>query len=303
MAAAELSIFLSHLDHVLEGRNARLLEIARTAEDEGADQVVLSEHVALASVIAGEGEAAIFPFPPEENYPEPVTTLAAIAGVTTSLRLATGILIAPLRNAPLLAKAVATLDHLSEERLDLGLGSGWHVPELWSAGVDPASRLAVLEETLLACRELWSAGPASFDGRHVKFDNLNCVPKPLSGANLPVSLAGPPTPAGLDRVARLGQGWLPLGNLDADAIPPGRGHLAAAAGRHAKPETSYTIRAPLAETTGRALDDALDLSFANARRMIDAGATHLQLPLWCFVKRLDDVGPVVAGARARIDAL
>jgi alkanesulfonate monooxygenase SsuD/methylene tetrahydromethanopterin reductase-like flavin-dependent oxidoreductase (luciferase family) len=188
-----LSIFLSHLDHLIEGRNARLIGIAQACEGAGADQVVFSEHVALAQRIEGQGEAAKFPFQSDENYPEPLVSLAAIAGATRHIRLATGILIAPLRPAILLAKMAATLDHLCDGRLDLGFGSGWHAPEFEAEGLDPARGMEILEDTIGACRALWAGGPSSFSSGTVRFERLYCRPVPLRGRDLPVWLAGPPT--------------------------------------------------------------------------------------------------------------
>jgi probable F420-dependent oxidoreductase len=232
-----------------------------------------------------------------------MVSLAAIAGATRRIRLATGILIAPLRNAPLLAKQIATLDHLSGSRLDIGLGAGWHEPELRAAGIDPADRLAVLEETIFACRALWSPGPASFGGAHVRFDNLNCVPKPRAGAALPLWLAGPATAKGIDRVARLAQGWLPLGNVPPEKIAEGRDLLRAAELRYGLAEGAIGIRASLGEADGGSMDDRLDRTFAGARALVEAGATQLQLPLWRLIGDAGETGAAVAGARARIDAL
>ena len=226
----QLSIFMSHLDHVLDGRTARLLDVARAIEQAGAHQCVFSEHVALAQVIEGEGEASKFPFQCGEHYPDPFVAMAAIAGATTRLRVSTGILIAPLRPAIVLAKMIATLDQVSNGRLDIGFGSGWHEPEFRAAGVDVKAAIKVMEEQVQACRALWAGGPSTFHGDYVNFDQLFCVPEPLQGAGLPVWLAGPPTAKGADRVVRLGEGWLPFGNVDADGVaarprfhPRGRG--------------------------------------------------------------------------------
>jgi probable F420-dependent oxidoreductase len=302
-ARPRLSIFMSHLDHVICGRNARLVDIARMVEDTGAYQVVFSEHVALAEKIEGVGEAAKFPFEPEENYPEPLVTLAAIAGATKTLRLATGILIAPLRPAIVLAKMAATLDHVSDGRLDLGFGSGWHIPELEAAGVNPAQALEAMEDTLGACRALWAGGPASYRSKTVNFERLFCRPSPLRGPDLPVWLAGPPTAKSADRIARLGQGWLPFGNLVPDDIRRGRDFLSEAEAKHGLPEGALGIRASLPTFAAASIDAMLDAAFATAPAYAAAGANLLQLPLWRYVKTMDDVMPVLAGAQARLDAL
>lgn len=298
-----LSVFLSHLDYVIGGDNARLIDIARIAEDAGADQVVFSEHVALAQKIEGVGEAAKFPFQPEENYPEPLVTLAAIAGATKNIRLATGILIAPLRPAIVLAKMAATLDHVSNGRLDLGFGCGWHIPELAAAGVDPDHAMAAMEDTLGGCRALWAGGPSSFHSNTVNFDHLYCRPSPLPGADLPVWLAGPPTAKSADRIARLGQGWLPFGNLSADDIKRGRDALRAAEEQHGLVSGSLGIRAALPTFPKDTAEAMLDAAFATAPAYLEAGANLLQLPLWRYVKSMAEIEPVIRGARQRLEAL
>lgn len=299
----QLAVFLSHVDHLIEGRNGRLVEMGLIAEQAGADQVVFSEHVALAQVIEGVGEAAKFPFQSDENYPDPLVTLAAIAGRTRTVRLATGILIAPLRPAIVLAKMVATLDHVSDGRLDLGLGSGWHIPELTAVGLDPARAMEYLDDTLGACRALWAGGPSSFHSSTVSFDRLFCQPTPLRGRDLPVRLAGPPTRKTAERIARLGQGWLPFGNLTAPDIARGRDHLRAAEAVHGLPAGALGIRAALQTFPGGGIDTMLDAAFAHAPSLIAAGATILQLPVWRYAKHFDAVGPIIEKARQRLDAL
>src|SRR5262245_64884473 len=96
-----------------------------------------------------------FPFPIEVPWLEPLSVLAAIAGATRRVRLATGILVAPLRPAVLLAKTAASLDVLSQGRLELGVGVGWQREEFEAEGLDFAARGELLTETLAACRVLW----------------------------------------------------------------------------------------------------------------------------------------------------
>src|SRR4051812_18674573 len=94
--------------------------------------------------------------------PEPLTTLAAMAGATKNIGLMTGILIAPLRPAALLAKTAATLHALSGGRLTLGVSTSWQSEEYAALGGPFRERGRRLDETLRACRELWSHTPASY---------------------------------------------------------------------------------------------------------------------------------------------
>src|SRR3954468_20982 len=147
-----------------------LLDLASSADAAGVDRLVVSDHVLL-----GRNTDAYrwgrFPTPPEAPWLEPLTCLTAFAAVTTRVRLSTGILIAPLRPATVLAKTVATLDVLSGGRVDLGVGVGWHREEYDATGIAFAGRGDLLEETMAACRALWSALPASYDGKHVVFSD------------------------------------------------------------------------------------------------------------------------------------
>src|SRR4051812_27283743 len=103
MTNPKLAVALSHIDSLSGKGQADLLAMAAAADRAGVDQVVLSEHVTLPAVVTshpgsrpGDPPGA-FPFPSEEEYPEPLVALAAIAAVTTQVRLSTNILIAPLR--------------------------------------------------------------------------------------------------------------------------------------------------------------------------------------------------------------
>ena len=296
-----VSMFCSHVEPIVGARGERLVELATLMEQAGADQIVFSEHVVLGPDLEMHGGAA-FPFPVDHNYPEPLIALAAIAGATRRLRLSTGILIAPMRPAVLLAKMAATLDVVSGGRFDLGLGAGWHASELRSAGQDPASAMQTMEDTLGACRALWGGGPASFRSPSVSFDGLYCYPRPASGAALPVWLAGPCAVSTFRRIARLGNGWVPFGNVTADAIARGSAMLDEAAAVEGRDRDSFGIRASLPIGTGSPRE-RLDYALRAAPEFIAAGATALQLPLFRLADDFDTAFELTSIAVREIHAL
>ena len=113
-----------------------LLDVAKAADDAGVDRLVVSDHVVLGPNLDAYRWGR-FPTGPEAPWHEPLTCLTAFAAVTERVRLSTGILIAPLRRAPLLAKTVATLDVVSGGRVDLGVGVGWQREEYDAVGLEP----------------------------------------------------------------------------------------------------------------------------------------------------------------------
>ncbi len=117
----------------------RFVDLARAADGAGVDRVVVVDHVVMGPNTDAYNWGK-FPTPPDAPWLEPMTVLAAMAAATTRVRLATGILIAPLRPAVLLAKQAATLDVLSQGRLDLGVGTGWQREEYDAEGLDFAAR-------------------------------------------------------------------------------------------------------------------------------------------------------------------
>jgi probable F420-dependent oxidoreductase len=206
-----------------------LVDVARMAEDVGVDRIVVVDHTVM-----GRNTDAYawgrFPVPPEAPWLEPLTVLSAMAAVTTTLRLSTGILIAPLRPAALLAKQVATLDVLSSGRVDLGVGVGWQKEEYDAQGLDFAQRGALLDDTIAACRALWSDLPASFESRSVHFSETFCSPQPAQ-PRLPVWFGGSLTQRMLARIADLGDGWIPIMGATLDDVREGAARLAALGSR------------------------------------------------------------------------
>jgi probable F420-dependent oxidoreductase len=184
----------------------RILDFARMADGCGVDELHISDHVVISRGEVNRRDT--FPWAWDFPWFEPLTTLAAVAAVTTRVRLVTSILIGPLRPAVLLAKQVATLDALSHGRVELGLGAGWQRAEFDAAGVPFENRLELLAEQVQACRELWGGASASFRGRYVDFESLHSFPLPLQGDHLPIALGLPLTSRNVELIARHADGWL-----------------------------------------------------------------------------------------------
>ncbi len=217
---------------------AWITPFAREAERLGFESLVLPEHVVLAVDYTSRypySRSGRVPLPHDCVIPDPLDTLAFVAGVTTTLGLATGLLVLPLHNPLVLAKRAATVDRLSGGRLRLGVGLGWMREELEAGGVDFASRGARADEAIDAVRALWRGDPqqgAHFEGSYFSFAGVQSFPRPARAGGVPIEVGGT-SPAAIRRAARRGDGWLSLG-LRGDALSAALGLLAdeaAAAGR------------------------------------------------------------------------
>jgi probable F420-dependent oxidoreductase len=198
-----------------------LVELARAAEARGFASLWLPEHTHIpvsrrTAPPTGDAELA-------EEYKrtlDPLVTLAAAAAVTERLRLGTGILLPAQREPIVTAKAVATLDHLSGGRVDLGVGFGWNHDEMEHHGVAYSSRRDVSREHVLAMQALWRDDEASFEGTSVGFSASWSWPKPVQRPSVPVLVGGGAGPKLFAHIAEYGHGWIPIGGAGlADAIP------------------------------------------------------------------------------------
>ncbi|QIY58197.1 LLM class flavin-dependent oxidoreductase [Streptomyces sp. RPA4-5] len=139
--------------------------------------------------------------------PEPLITLATLAGATSRIRLQTEVLLAPLHRTALLAKQAATLDLLSGSRFTLGIGIGGREDDYLATGVDLRTRGRRLDTQMATLRRLWSGEPLSAD-----VGPIGPAPARPGG---PEVLFGGFVPAVMERVARFGDGFLGA------ALPPG----------------------------------------------------------------------------------
>jgi probable F420-dependent oxidoreductase len=186
------------------------LDAARQAEAAGFESLWTVEHVVYPDdyqskyPYSGDGR---MPAVPSTPIPDPLIWLAYVAAVTTKLRLATGILILPERNPVVLAKELATLDHLSGGRVELGIGVGWLKEEFEALGIPWARRGARTDEYILAMRALWAGDGASFEGDFASFERVSSNPKPPNGSVRIV--IGGHSRAAAERAGRLADGFFP----------------------------------------------------------------------------------------------
>jgi len=151
--------------------------------------------------------------PYDTDIPDPLTLLTYLAGCTTTLGLATGVLVLPDHHPVALAKRVATLSRLSKGRLRLCVGMGWMREEIEACGADFDTRGRRGDEQLEVLAKLWADGPATHDGEFFEFTKALSYPKPHSP--VPVHIGGH-TRAAARRAGRYGAGIQPLGVLGDD---------------------------------------------------------------------------------------
>lgn len=118
---------------------------------------------------------------------EPMSTLALAAGLTSRVTLGPGVLLLPLRHPVLLAKEIASIQQMSNNRFILGAGTGWYPPEMYAMGTKPADRGKRTDEVLRAVRELLAGEPVTFDGDFFSFEDIHVEPSPVP---LPIWVGG-----------------------------------------------------------------------------------------------------------------
>ncbi len=137
--------------------------------------------------------------------------LGAAAAVTTKLRLGTGIALVAQHDPITFAKELATLDHLSDGRLVLGIGYGWNREEMENHGIDVKSRRALVRECVLAMQALWTQEIAEFSGEFVRFEPSWQWPKPFQQPRPPILIGGAAGPTLFAHIAEYADGWIPIG--------------------------------------------------------------------------------------------
>lgn len=179
-----------------------LIRIAQHAEALGYHSVWGNDHMTTQHYVRAE-----FPVPP--RFWEPLVTYAYLAACTKTLRFGTGVLVLPMRrDIVVTAKQIATLDHFSKGRLEIGVGIGAYREEFEALNPDAkVHRGDMVAEGVEALRILFSQREGSFAGKYYKFKDVELFPKPKQ-PRLPIYFGGN-NQAHLQRTALFGDGWIP----------------------------------------------------------------------------------------------
>ncbi len=186
--------------------------LAALVEERGHVALHFAEHthIPASSTIAPDGT------PLARKYMHTYDLFVAItaaAQATSRLRVGSGICLVAQRDPIITAKQVASIDHLSGGRVELGIGAGWNREEMANHGVDARVRMTIMREHVEAMKQIWAADEASYDGEHVRFERIMSWPKPIQRPHPPI-LVGGNGPTVLDRVLAFGDAWFPNNAVD-----------------------------------------------------------------------------------------
>jgi probable F420-dependent oxidoreductase len=185
---------------------SQIRDYAQTVEGIGFDYLQAPDHVlgANPATIAGKGRIGTN----ENPYHDPFVLFGFLASCTSRLGFAPGVLILAQRQAALVAKQAACVDVLSGGRLRLGVGVGWNEVEFTGLNEVFSNRGRRSEEQVQVMQALWAQPNVTFKGRYHTIDDAGINPRPASG-HIPVWFGGH-ADATLQRVAKYGDGWMPL---------------------------------------------------------------------------------------------
>jgi probable F420-dependent oxidoreductase len=192
---------------------AAAVALAETAEAVGFESLWAPEHVIMSRVpdatpYRGVPDGRMDRLARRGGIPDPLIWFAYVASATSTIKFGTGVLIVPEHQPVPLAKRLATLDHLAGGRVLLGVGVGELPEEYHAVGMDFADRGRRMDEYLEALRILWREDVASYHGRYVDFDQVECRPWP-PGRAIPIHVGGA-SPAAVRRAGRVGDGYFPF---------------------------------------------------------------------------------------------
>ncbi|KAA8889492.1 TIGR03619 family F420-dependent LLM class oxidoreductase [Nocardia colli] len=222
----KLGLFAINYGSCAEPRTA--VRVAQHAEAAGFESLWSAEHLVLPDP-SPEG----FSLAPTLPLLDTVVGLTVVAAHTTTVKIASGIIVLPLRNPVVLAKELASLDQVAQGRLIVGVGVGYVRAEFAAVGVAMSERAARTDDYIGAMRALWSMPQPAYRGPYVSFSGINTHPRPLQQPGPPIVVAAGGRVADR-RAVTLANGWYGFG-LDPDQTRTHIQNLQAAAREYQRP--------------------------------------------------------------------
>ncbi len=245
------------------------VDVAREADRLGFESLWIPEHLIFPLEMSGSPHAGAEhpPVPPTTPLYDVFGYLSFLAGQTSQIRLGTNVYLLGLRHPFVAARAIQTLDIVSQGRVEVGIGAGWLRQEWSAAGLDPATRGRRLDEALAVCKRLWTEETVSHKGEFFEFDEVAFEPKPIQKPHPPI-LVGGESDVALRRAARFGDGFYGLGQ-NLDNIGELMGRLRRALAAEGRSLEGFEV------TTGGGIRERDDI-----KRWEDAGVTRLVTRPW-----------------------
>lgn len=234
----------------------------------GYESVWMPEHLVLPAAMAGSpyAGAAHPPIPADTPVFDVFTYLGFLAARTARIHLGSQVYNIGLRHPFVVARAAATLDLVSEGRLELGIGASWLREEWLAVGLDFSTRGRRVDEAIEVCQRLWSEDVVEHRGEFFDFDQVRFEPKPVQKPWPPLHVGGDGA-AALRRAATKGDGWIPM-NHRLEDVPAAAAQLARLRQAAERPGRS--------EITLGAGGSGLD----ELRRFADAGVDRVLVRPW-----------------------
>lgn len=216
-------------------------DVAVEADRLGYHSLWMPDHLVFPTDMSGS------PFPGGDHPPVPPNTklfdtfayLCFLAAKTQHIRLGTNVYLLGLRHPFIAARAIQTLDYLSNGRAAVGIGAGWLRQEWEVAGLDPKTRGKRLDEALTVCKRLWTEEKISHQGEFYQFNEVMFEPKPIQKPHPPLYIGGE-SEAALRRVVTHGDGWYGVGHT-VESVQPVIQQLFAIARQHGRDPASITL--------------------------------------------------------------
>jgi probable F420-dependent oxidoreductase len=184
-------------------------EIAIAVEEKGLDMLFFAENSHVPVIHRKNSYHRPEMVQPFARMHDSLTSLAACAAVTQRIQLGTGVCLLTERDPITTAKAVATLDHISNGRVIFGIAGGWIKEAIENHGCPFKQRWEVVRERAIAIKTIWANDPAEYHGKYVDFERITSFPKPLQKTGPPVYI-GSNSSKVPDRVVDYADGWMPI---------------------------------------------------------------------------------------------